>query len=404
MKPTDGKMAERPSRASSSRERTDRRLQVEDSGSRRPFMRGIVVHSLMARGIPFEDAFRAADAVRDRYRPVGVVQKVQIRKDLREILGEDPFQDDESLVPAPASITVMGAGKGAPFSKGLLSQSLLAAALEPNDAFDVARAIERDLLLRGVRKVARSDLRRITFETLRERSSERAAERYLVWRQHQDPDRPVIILLGGAAGVGKTSLAIEVAHRMGIARVLSSDSIRQVMRIMLSQDLMPTLHASSYDAYKLLPAEAQGDDPVIEGYLSQAATVSVGIRASLDRAIAENANLVLDGVSVAPGLIDLDSYVDRADVIFLLVSALDEESFVNRFETRGSSAMDRPPHRYMENLDSILAIQNHLLELADRYDVPIVDNVSFDSSVLQIIRHVTESLRKKSRSDVAESP
>ena len=55
----------------------------------------------------------------------------------------------------------------------------------------------------------------------------------------------------------------------------------------------------------------------------------------------------------------------------------------------------RPPHRYLENLDGILRIQDHFLELADRYDVPIVDNVSFDRSVLLIIRHVVEALRAR---------
>jgi 2-phosphoglycerate kinase len=242
----------------------------------------------------------------------------------------------------------------------------------------------------------------MAFEALSRRSSHRAAERYLVWRRYQEPERPVIILLGGAAGVGKTSLALEVAHRLGIGRMLSTDSIRQIMRIMLSQDLVPTLHASSYDAYKLSPADALGDDPVIEGYLSQAATVSVGVRASMDRAISENASLVLDGVSIVPGLIDFDAYAEQADVTFLIVSTLDEDAFENRFAARAATAALRPPHRYLQNLSAILKIQNHLLELADRHHVPIIDNVSFDQSVLQIIRQVTESLRKKGDFDAAD--
>jgi 2-phosphoglycerate kinase len=364
-------------------------------------MRGIVIHSLMARGIAFEDAYRTAEEVRDRFGDRAVVQKSEIVKILREILGNEPFQEDR-VVPLPDAITVTGRGKGVPFSKGHLSQSLLAAALDPNDAFDVAREIERDLVERGTREVARRQLRNMAFDALSRRSSHRAAERYLVWRRYQEPERPVIILLGGAAGVGKTSLALEVAHRLGIGRMLSTDSIRQIMRIMLSQDLVPTLHASSYDAYKLSPADALGDDPVIEGYLSQAATVSVGVRASMDRAISENASLVLDGVSIVPGLIDFDAYAEQADVTFLIVSALDEDAFENRFAARAATAALRPPHRYLQNLSAILKIQNHLLELADRHHVPIIDNVSFDQSVLQIIRQVTESLRKKGDFDAAD--
>jgi 2-phosphoglycerate kinase len=365
-------------------------------------MRGIMIHSLMARGIAFDEAFHAANEVRSRVGDRVVLEKSELAKMLRDILGPEPFAEDPRVPLPGAEITVTGRGKGVPFSKGHLSQSLLAAALEPNDAFDVAREIERELIASGAHEVARHDLRRMTFDVLTRKVSTRAAERYLVWRKYQEPERPVIILLGGAAGVGKTSLALEVAHRLGIGRVLSTDSIRQIMRIMLSQDLIPALHASSYDAHKLLPPESVGDDPVIDGFMSQTASVSVGVRASMDRAVLENASLVLDGVSIVPGLIDLEAYAELADVFFVMVSLLDEEGFETRFAERATSAKARPQHRYVKNLDSILRVQNHLLELADRHGVPIVDNVSFDSSVLQIVRHVTESLRKKGDFDAAE--
>jgi 2-phosphoglycerate kinase len=400
--PDDRKRASGPARSSLS-ERQKGRIQVEDAGKRRPFMRGIMIHSLMARGIAFDEAFHAANEVRSRLGDRAVLEKSELAKMLREILGPEPFAEDPRLPLPGAVITVMGHGKGVPFSKGTLSQSLLAAALDPSDAFDVAREIERELVASGTLEVDRRDLRRMTFDVLTREAKKRVAERYLVWRKYQEPERPVIILLGGTAGVGKTSLALEVAHRLGIGRVLSTDSIRQIMRIMLSQDLVPALHASSYDAHKLLPPESVGDDPVIDGFMNQAASVSVGVRASMDRAILENASLVLDGVSIVPGLIDLEAYDDLADVFFVMVSLLDEEGFEVRFAERATSAKARPQHRYVKNLDAILRVQNHLLELADRHGVPIVDNVSFDSSVLQIVRHVTESLRKKGDFDVADS-
>jgi len=229
-----------------------------------------------------------------------------------------------------------------------------------------------------------------------------AARRYLVWRKYQDPDRPVIILLGGAAGVGKTSLALEVAHRLGIGRMLSTDSIRQIMRLMLSPAIAPAIHGSSYDAHRLLPSDRMSTDRVIDGFREQAATVAVGIRASLERAVNENASLVMDGVSIVPGLIDVEAFADTADVIFLVVGTLDEEAFRNRFAARAAETKYRAPHRYLENLDSILRIQDHFLELAERYGVPIVDNISFDRSVLLIIRHVTDTLIQRHGFDPEE--
>jgi len=370
----------------------------EPDGRRRPFMRGIMVHSLLERGVPFEDAYRVANLIRQRLRGRPVVAKEELAKSLRELLGSTPFTEELQ----PDHITITGHGKGLPFSKGILSQSLLAAALDPSDAFDVARQIERELVALGIREVERRDLRRLTFQILSRSAGQQAAERYLVWRRYQEPDKPVVILLGGTSGVGKTSLAVEVAHRLGIARVLSTDAIRQVMRITLSPELVPALHASSYDAYRVLPPDPSRQDAVIAGFHAQASTVAVGIRASLDRAVAENASLILDGVSVVPGLLALDAWADRAYVIFLVVGALDEQALRNRFAARAVGQQQRAAHRYLEHFDAICKIQDHFLDLAERHDVPIVDNSSFDRSVLFVIRHVTDTLRQRGDFDVRD--
>ena len=394
-------MAEHEEHGASSSGVEERRLWVEEAGRRRPFMRGIMIHSLMARGVGFDAASDAANTVRDRLRPLHVVDTDRLKREVQSVLGTDPFLEDHAF-PDVADIHIQEKGGSQPFSKGVLSQSLLAAAIDPNDAFDVAREIERQLLQQGTRVIDREELRELAYATLCRTIGPQAGERYLIWRRYQDPDRPVILLLGGAAGVGKTSLALEVGHRLGIGRMLSSDSVRQIMRITLSHELAPAIHASSYDAWKTLPEDSLGSDPVIAGFRSQTATVSVGIRASMDRAVAENASTVLDGVAVVPGMIDLAAYDDLADVIFLVVATLDTDAYANRFVARAEGQSHRAAHRYLENLDNIVRIQDYFLDAAERHDVPIVDNVSFDRAVVQIIRHVTETLRKKHGFEVAE--
>jgi 2-phosphoglycerate kinase len=374
------------------------RIYIEHDSVRRPFMRGILVHSLMARGLAFEDAYSAANAVRERLRGRGSVTVEDLGQAVQEVLSERSLAQEVAAPPIGPTIRVTSPTGEAPFSKGFLSQSLLAAAIEPNDAFDVAREIEGQLALRRVRTIDRRELRRMAFEALERRFGARTAERFLVWRRFQEPDRPVILLLGGAAGAGKTSVALEVGHRLGIHRVASTDAIRQIMRLMLSPELVPAIHASSYDANRAI---GRGPDGVIDGFLAQASIVSVGVRAMLDRAIAENSSQILDGVSIVPGLMHLDAYAESAHVIFLVVATLDERAFRARFESRARSS-NRPEHRYLEHFDAILKIQDHFLELADRHDIPIVDNESIDASVLSIIKHVTETLRKVGRFDAQE--
>ncbi len=390
-------MERRESGSKRGKQLSDSRLAVEDEAGRRPFMRGIMIHSLMSRGISFEDAFETANRVRDGLKGEGVVTRGELATAIRDLLGELDAPEEAQPLPPPVMIREKGQRRGTPFSKGLLSQSLLAAAIDPQDAFDVALEIEGELSMAGLRECERRDLRRLAFETLRRRLGENPAQRYLVWRHYQSPDRPVMILLGGAPGAGKTTLSLEVARRLGIWRVLSTDSIRQILRLVLSRELVPAIHASSFDAYRVA-GDAIGDSPVIEGFRSQASIVSVGARAMMDRAVEENTSMVMDGVSLVPGLIDLSAYDDKADVISVVIANLDTDAYRERFESR---ARERTPQKYLENLTGILEIQEYFLESADQFGVPIVDNASFEKSVRLILRHVTDTLRKKGQFDAA---
>ncbi len=365
---------------------------IEDAAGRRPFMRGIMVHSLMSRGAGFDEAYRTATAVRDKIRGREVVRREDLAQMVAGLLGS-ALEAPPELHGVPPAIQVRDGHSIRPFSKGILAQSLLAAAIDPDDAFAVARDIEASLAARRVREISRNELRSIAQETLGAKLGPRVGQRYRAWREFQEAGQPLILLLGGAAGVGKSALAQAVATRLGITRVYSTDAIRQVMRIMLSRELMPEIHASSYDAHRVMPELLELEDPVIEGFRAQATAVAVGARAMIDRAVEENSSMILEGVSILPGLVDPARQVPGAHVIFLAVSTLDRDAFTSRFAARASEAARRPPHRYLENLDAILRIQDHILELAEAQELPIVDNRSFDDSVLSILRHVTESLR-----------
>jgi len=380
------------------------RVAVVDGESRRPFMRGILVHSLTAQGVDFDEALAAADEVRERIRGRQTVERDELRKILQEVLPVERGRGHQPPLPLPAQIGVRGSGGdgfASPFSKGRLSQSLLAAAIDPTDAFEVAREIEARLVAQGRFEVSRGELRRLAHDALEARFGPKTADRYLVWRRYQEPDKPVILLIGGPSGVGKTTIALELALRLGIHRVLSTDSIRQILRLTLSPELAPAIHGSSFDAHRRIQPVSGPLSPVLQGFRAQAETVSVGVRAMLDRAVAENENLVLDGVVLVPGLVDLSAYRDVAHVIYMLVGRFDADAYRGHFGQREDRAGRRAADRYLHNFAAILEIQEYLLDLAEEQAVPIIDNTSVDSSVLLILRNVVETLRKRADLDPA---
>ncbi len=62
----------------------------------------------------------------------------------------------------------------------------------------------------------------------------------------------LIILLGGSSGTGKSTLASLIASRLGISTVLSTDSIRHIMRNFVSREENPILFCSTYETAKFV--------------------------------------------------------------------------------------------------------------------------------------------------------
>jgi 2-phosphoglycerate kinase len=364
-----------------------------------PFLRGMVTHSLLERGLRFEEAYEVAGAVRERLKNQKVIDKkelaVLIQSVIREKFGAD-FTPAKSSTKLGPSIIVRAQNSDLPFSKGLLAQSLQASGLEPAAAYDVSREIETSLWRKGQAEIRSDELRRLIYETIVRKYNAKFAERYLLWRYFKNPDKPLIIVFGGATGTGKSSVATEVAHRLGIQRILATDTIRQIMRMMFSKDLLPAIHYSSYEAWRDRVAEGVDEQTaVIEAFREQSIRVSVGVKAMLERSIHENFSLIVEGVHMVPGLIKLEPFERVAYVVPLVISTLNRERYLERFPLRERGAENRTSERYRENFDKIVRIQDHILEMAEHYEIPIVENAHLDQTISSILTVITNTLRDK---------
>ena len=109
---------------------------------------------------------------------------------------------------------------GLPYSKGLMTQSLSATGLTPARAWALARMVEQRLEADGIETIESSALRTLTEQVLEQEEGREALERYRDWERLNQLDRPLVLLLSGTTGVGKSTLATMAAHRLGITRVM----------------------------------------------------------------------------------------------------------------------------------------------------------------------------------------
>ncbi len=358
-------------------------------------MRGILVQSLVSRGVPFEVALGAATQIRDQLGDRREIGTDELGKRVEHVLG-DAYDMEGPLRPSEEPPRVLsGQSVSTPFSKGILAVSLEGAGLDRNKAFEVAMEVEARLQRDHTEGIDRSDLRALVTEVIGAHHGAHAAERYRVLRASMQDQRPIFLLLGGATGAGKTSIAVEVARRLQIPRVIGTDSIRQIMRLMFSRDLMPELYGSTFDAHSHLALEnvTPSESPVA-GFRAQAQKIAVGVRALLERGLEENASLVVEGANLLPGMLDLDRYRHAAHVIFLVVATLDDRAYGARFQARSERQRERGAQRYIEHMPEILATQEHVLAEAEAAGLPIIDNVHFDDAVLSVIRSTIATLKK----------
>jgi len=196
-------------------------------------------------------------------------------------------------------------------------------------------------------------------------------------------EKPVILLVGGATGTGKSTVATEVAHRLGITRVTSTDFIRQTMRAFFSSDFMPTIHTSSFEAGSAVDPDVTGD-PAIVGFLEQSRQVCVAVDAVLRRALTEGWSLVLEGVHLVPGLVA--AQLDGAVVVHVVMQISDEDAHREHFNVRDAATGGvRPMEKYLDRLDDIRRIQSYLVSRARREGVAVVENENVEQTIDKVV-------------------
>jgi len=301
--------------------------------------------------------------------------------------------------PGGAPIQLVSEENKVPFSKGLLASALTATGLPPERAFAVAMDVEWQLLQRLDREVSVERLQQMVELVLAESEGDRYLQRYRAWHRLAREDKPVVVLIGGATGVGKSTIAAQVAERLGVVRIISTDSIREVMRAFFSESLMPAIHYSSYEAGKAVRIPlGSGFNPNMVGFMEQVEMVNVGVLAILDRAIEERTSMVIEGVHMVPGMLASAGAKERMSEVLLLpmvVAVRDPYLHRSHFLVREQQTSGRRAiARYLAGFQDIRKIQEFILDRATAEGTLVVDNVSIDDTVGMVVDALYEIIEK----------
>ena len=126
-------------------------------------------------------------------------------------------------------ITIVKGGRETPFSWGILAQTLAQAGARAELAHQIASEVRAELLAEERYTVEEEEvLARVRDKLVKKDAF--VVGRLDKWRVLRESTEPIVVLIGGATGVGTSTLAADVARRLNIQSVVGTDSIREVLR------------------------------------------------------------------------------------------------------------------------------------------------------------------------------
>jgi len=367
-----------------------------------PFLRGILTRSLQKSGLTFDRAHEIATSIRDEIDDKPLVTTLDLEhlvvKHLKKANAENSVALYENRnMPYMLQVETDG-GQFAAFSPSRYRIDLESIGLTSDEALTIVDEVSAHILRRNKPGVTTKYIAKITYRLLRksENLGKKVAFRWLVWRDFIHSGRPLVFLIGGTAGCGKSTIATGLASRLEIARMQSTDMLREVMRTMIPREVEPILHKSSYSAWQELPDEIQESEDmgqrIYQGYCRQAEILSVAIKAVIHRAVHERVSVIVEGVHFHPAIMNTIIEPSDALVVPVMLAVLKRKRLQSRIEGRSTDVPHRRAERYLEHFESIWKLQSFLLSESDQADVPIIVNTDRDDVFREIMLYTIDKL------------
>jgi len=188
------------------------KILVEDreDNTRVPFLRGILIRSLQDAGTPFDAAYELATAIRHELGDLSVITTDELRRKVLKLLkaraGQDIIIRYEKQKSSFAIQVEQRDGQLAPFYRLEYQQCLETIGLSSEEAMDIVATVYKHLVDRRIDVITSRRLGALTYRYLRQSTElgPAVAHRWLVWRDFVNSGRPLIFLIGGTAGCGKS--------------------------------------------------------------------------------------------------------------------------------------------------------------------------------------------------------
>jgi 2-phosphoglycerate kinase len=278
------------------------------------------------------------------------------------------------------------------FYADILARSLLRVGIPKYEAYDIAHNIWKKF---SRQKKDQKKISNYVEEVLKKKGAS-YVKRYRKWEEILKQPESIIILIGGGTGIGTSTLAMRLAWLLEFNRIISTDSVREIIRKFIGPDISPLLHVSSYQTKPLIKEVKSDHDKLIYGFLSQSKEVLSGVDAIIARAITEKGSTIIEGVHIIPGEMDfLKKYEGKAIIIQVMLDVNQESKHRLHFFARHLDNAKRDKTKYLKYFKEIRLIRDYLVSQAKKNHVPVIENYDLRKVEKQILDQIFSSYGHK---------
>jgi mevalonate-3-phosphate-5-kinase len=188
---------------------------------------------------------------------------------------------------------------------------------------------------------------------------------------------PIIPLVIGMPGIGKTALAKELSTALNIGIVIGGDSLRTTIRQHISRKKNEIFFTSVYNTWKFFGEKSA--KTIIEGYKSQANVMNKTIeRMIADRGFRDGESMIIEYLHFLPSQFD-EEVLEHPSLMPIILKITDKEIYERRIEDRAFySHLRNSGKRLLSHIDVYLQMQDYLCKEANKFGLQIISINNFE--------------------------
>lgn len=274
------------------------------------------------------------------------------------------------------------------FSRGILAQKLRMIGFSLSEGYEFSIQIYNDLTKLQKETISKQKLDEIVSSHLNNSQDVSVGNKYLMIEQWRDSNIPLWILISGAIGAGKSTLSRQIAGDLGIQHVIGTQVVRDILRKVLSADVMPELHSSSYKAYQTLrPIYSSRFDEVLIGFENHSKLVNIGVEAILSRAEKESVSIIVEGEHLLPAFFD-ETILNKPNVLYITIAVPDPEMHRENL----SSQYTQEKEDLLNHFENIRKIHELLINETKMRKLPLIETIKGENTIRKLRELVVDKI------------